>query len=187
MSLKTQSAAGQFRQERQIFPSSEMSSFLPHSETILGHQAKSLFNRDDRSNFYAGGERLTLTAASLAKVRQLHEANDCLQRQIANCEKGLGVAADPLSVHAEIEHCHLMIARNTGEILNIYSMNESRLRRIAELEAQNLQLEKNMVDSQGLFISTRDMNQRTQHAIEFFLNKSTFERNTEELRNLSKE
>lgn len=155
------------------------------SESILGYQAKSYVNREDRSFFYGGQERLTLLSCHLQRVRELHEANDKLQRQIVKCEKELVNAEDPLSFHAEIEHCQVMIARNTGEILNIYSMNESRIRRISELEVQNIELTQNMDSIQSKFISSKDLNDRTQHATEFFLNKATYERNVEEIRHLT--
>ena len=176
--------ANQPQVESQIFQKPDPAQ-LAGSDTILAHHAKHFFTREERSNFYAGQDRLTLQSGNLDRVRELQEANDGLQRQIATCEKDLKNTTDPLALLAEIEHCHIMIARNTGEILNVYSMNESRLRRIAELEAQNLELHQNMSDSQGQFISTRDMTMRTQHAAEFFLNKATYERNIEELRSLS--
>ena len=170
--------------ESQVFQKPE-AVHVAGSDSILAHSARHYFTREERSNFYAGQERLTLLPGNLKRVRDLHDANDDLQRQIVKCEKDLETATDPLLIHAEIEHCHIMIARNTGEILNIYSMNEARLRRISELEAQNLELEKNMNETQTQFISTRDMNLRTHHANEFFLNKATFERNHEELRILN--
>lgn len=177
-------AANQPQVESQVFQKADPAQ-IAGSETILAHHAKHFFTREERSNFYAGQDRLTLQNGNLDRVRELQEANDGLQRQISKCEKELKNTNDPLALLAEIEHCHIMIARNTGEILNVYSMNEARLRRIAELEAQNLELHQNMSDSQGQFISTRDMNLRTQHAAEFFLNKATFERNVEELRTLT--
>lgn len=176
--------ANQPQVESQIFQKPDPAQ-LAGSDTILAHHAKHFFTREERSNFYAGQDRLTLQSGNLDRVRELQEANDGLQRQVATCEKDLKNTTDPLALLAEIEHCYIMIARNTGEILNVYSMNEARLRRIAELEAQNLELHQNMSDSQGQFISTRDMTMRTQHAAEFFLNKATYERNIEELRSLS--
>jgi hypothetical protein len=177
-------AASQPQLESQVFPKAEMSQ-SPASDNILSHHARHYFTREERTNFYAGNDRLSLLPECLKRVRELHDMNDSLQRQIAKCEKELETASDALAIHAEIEHCHIMIARNTGEILNIYSMNDSRLRRIAELESQNLELNKNMDSTQSSFISTRDMAQRTQHATDFFLNKATFERNTQELRRLN--
>jgi len=170
--------------ESQVFQKQEPAHIVG-SETIIAHHAKTFFTREERANFYAGQDRLTLQTGNLDRVRELQEANDALQRQIANCEKDLKNTTDPLALLGEMEHCHIMIARNTGEILNVYSMNDARLRRIAELEAQNLELHQNMTDSQGQFIATKDMTLRTQHAAEFFLNKATYERNTEELRSLS--
>lgn len=183
--MKAQNTAQQ-QVEAQVFQKPEVSlNAKAGTETILGHHAKHYFTREERANFYAGQDRLTLQARTLERVRELQEANDALQRQITKCEKEIQTCSDPLALLAEIEHCHIMVARNTGEILNVYAMNEARLRRIAELEAQNLELQQNMSDSQGQFISTRDMNLRTQHASEYFLGKTTYERNLEELRFLT--
>src|SRR5580700_2455096 len=94
---------------------------------VLIANPASLFNHDDRAQFYTGQDRMTLQARQIQKVRELQETNDNLQRQIARNEKALVHAEDPLSILAEIEHCNIMIARNAGEILNIHSQNERRL------------------------------------------------------------
>ncbi|NDD58235.1 MAG: hypothetical protein EBZ47_03145 [Chlamydiae bacterium] len=155
------------------------------TDHILSHQAKQFFIRDERHEFYGGKDRKSLQSSSLIRVRELHEANDNLQRQIERCQQELLQSQDPLSIHAEIEHCEIILARNTGEILNIYSVNEARLRRISELQARNLELEEQMRNSQNQFISTRDMNERTQFATDFFLHKSTHDRNLSEIKLLS--
>jgi hypothetical protein len=115
----------------------------------------------------------------------LQESNDSLQRQISRNEKEVLHSEDALSILAEIEHCNIMIARNTGEILNIYTQNEKRLQRIMELEAQNINLQQKMSDTQGEFITCHDMSQRTKFAAEFFTTKAQYERNLVEIRELN--
>lgn len=144
-------------------------------------------SQDDRAVFYTGQDRLSLQRANVQRVRELHEANDQLQRQIMKNEKDLLSSSDPLTILAEIEHCNIIIARNTGEILNIYSQNEARLKRIKELEALNLDLQQEMSDMQGKFITTHDMHQRTTCAAAYFLSKATYEKNLIEIRELSQE
>lgn len=140
---------------------------------------------DNRSDFYTGEDRLTLQISQIQRVRDLQETNDNLQREIRMKEKMLSNSSDPLSVLADMEHCNIMIARNTGEILKIHTQNEARLRRIAELEEQNIRLEKEMVIMQGKFITTHDMQQRTKYAAEFFLTKASMEKNIAELAELN--
>jgi hypothetical protein len=107
--------------------------------------------------------------------------NDNLQREISRKERLLLGAADPLAISADIEHAKIMLARNTGEILKIYTEDEERRRRIAELEAQNIRLRADMVSTQSKFISDHDMQHRTRHAAEFFLSKSKLEKNIAEI------
>jgi uncharacterized protein (DUF849 family) len=108
-----------------------------------------------------------------------------LQRQVTRNQKELAHVEDRLSILAEIEHCNIIIARNTGEILNIYTQNENRLKRILELEAQNINLQQEMSDTQCKFITSLQMSQRTQFAAEFFVTKSQYERNLTEIRELN--
>ena len=148
--------------------------------TIFTHE-------DDRAEFYTGKERMTLQMRSVKRVRELQESNDNLQRQVTRNEKELSNSEDRLSVLAEIEHCKIIISRNTGEIVNIYTNNENRLRRIAELEAQNINLQQDMSDTQGKFITCHDMAQRTKFAAEFFLTKTQLEKNIAEINDLSQQ
>lgn len=157
----------------------------PH--TLIANPVNRLFSHDDRAEFYTGSERITLQMKQIQKVRELQESNDNLQRQATQNEKELARAEDPLATLAEIEHCNIMIARNTGEILNIYSQNEKRLKRITELEAHNLNLQQEMSDTQGKFITCQEMSQRTKVATEFFHNKSQYEKNLAEIRELTHE
>jgi hypothetical protein len=156
-------------------------------KTFVVNPSNRLPAHDNRSEFYTGHERMTLQDSQVQRVRELQEINDNLQRQVSKNEKELLHSQDPLTVLAEIEHCNIMIARNTGEILNIYSQNETRLKRIAELEAENINLQQDMSDTQGKFITCHEMSQRTKYAAEFFLTKAHYERNSEEIRVLNQQ
>ncbi|MBI3236487.1 MAG: hypothetical protein HYZ48_02090 [Chlamydiales bacterium] len=147
--------------------------------------ANQLLSCDERAEFYTGHERMTLQTRQVQRVRDLQEVNDNLQRQVVKNEKELMHSQDPLTILAEIEHCNIMIARNTGEILNIYALNEARLKRIAELESENINLQQEMSDTQAKFITCHEMNQRTKFAAEFFLTKAKYEKNIAEIRELS--
>ncbi len=152
---------------------------------LIANPVTRLFNHDDRAEFYTGNERMTLQSRQIQRVRELQEFNDNLQRQVTQNEKALLHAEDPLTILAEIEHCNIMIARNTGEILNIYSQNEKRLKRITELEVQNIHLQQEMSDTQGQFITCHDMSQRTKFAAEFFVTKAQYEKNLVEIHELN--
>ncbi len=130
---------------------------------------------------------MSLQMSAVKRVRELQESNDNLQRQVARNEKEVLNAEDPLAILAEIEHCKIIIARNTGEIVNIYTNNENRLERIAALEAQNINLQQDMSDMQGKFITCHDMAQRTKFAAEFFLTKTRLEKNIAEINDLSQQ
>jgi hypothetical protein len=153
--------------------------------THIANPVTRLFTHADRADFYTGNERMSLQMRQIQRTRELQEANDNLQRQVTRSEKELLQADDPLSILAEIEHCNIMIARNTGEILNIYAQNEKRLTRIMELEAQNINLQQDVSDTQGKFITCRDMSQRTKFAAEFFITKAQLEKNLVEIRELN--
>jgi len=153
--------------------------------TLIINSAKRLFNHDDRAQFYTGQDRISLQLKQIQRVREMQEENDNLQRQINENERELLNSQDPLTILAEIEHCNIMIARNTGEILTIYTQNENRLRRIADLDAQNIKLQQDMTDMQGKFITCHDMHQRTKFASEFFMSKAIYEKNISEIRELS--
>jgi len=173
----------------------QVNSQAPHAEEhvhtadgqpmLISNPAKRLFSHDDRAQFYTGQDRNSLQLSSIQRVREMQEANDHLQRQIHENERSLSTSQDALAVLAEIEHCNIMIARNTGEILTIYNQNENRLRRIAELNAQNIKLVHEMTEMQGKFITCHDMQQRTQFASEFFMNKGLYEKNIMEISDLS--
>jgi len=141
---------------------------------------------DERAKHYTGEERLDLLNTQLHRVRELQEENDYLQREVINKEKAILSTTDPLPLLADIEHRKTMIARNTGEIVQIYSSNKERLKRVKELEAQNSQIQKDMIVSQSKFISTNNMDERTRSASEFFIMKATLERNLQEISNLTK-
>ncbi len=154
-------------------------------KVFVVNPANHLLSHDDRTEFYTGHERMTLQITQVQRVRELQEINDNLQRQVLKNEKELLHSQDPLTVLAEIEHWNIIIARNTGEIINIYALNEARLKRIAELEAENINLQQEMSDTQGKFITCYEMNQRTKYAADFFLTKAQYEKNVLEIRELS--
>jgi len=159
----------------------EMESVLTNSIS----KSSESFSNGDRAQFYAGHDRLNLQGASVERVRELQEENDHLQREISAKEEELVNCTDPLSILADIEHRKIIIARNTGEILKIYLRNEERIKRINELEAHNSRIQNEMMEMQGRFISTKDMDEKTKFASEFFILKSEIERNLGEITNLS--
>ncbi|MBS0621206.1 MAG: hypothetical protein JSS61_07110 [Verrucomicrobia bacterium] len=140
-----------------------------------------------RVEFYAGNDRMTLQGAQVERVRELQEANDNLQRQVLKNERDIVHSSDPLAIVAEIEHCNVMISRNTGEILTIHAQNEMRLKRIAELEMLNHNIQIEMSKTQERFAQSNDMNERTAIASEFFFSKAQFEKNVQEIVELSKQ
>lgn len=77
-----------------------------------------------------------------------------------------------------------MITRNAGELLSIYSDNESRLRRISALENKNINLQQDMSDVLGRVATRHEMHQKTQFAKEYFLKKAEYDRNTAEIQKL---
>lgn len=144
------------------------------------------FTHEERVEFYNGKERLTLQEDNLQKVRALQEANDALQRQILSKQKALSGPEDALTVLADIEHYNIMISRNLGEIINVYAQNEQRLKRLAHLEAQNENLKQEMLDTQHRFSHCHEMQLRSKIAAEFFLAKTYFQNNLEEIEVLNR-
>jgi len=175
----------QAQQQTQVQKTAEAVTSKEGQPTLLANPVNRLFSHDDRAEFYTGGERMSLQMRQIQRVRELQESNDNLQRQVQRNEKELLLAEDPLTILAENEHCNIMIARNTGEILNIYTQNEKRLKRIMELEAENINLSQDMSDTQGKFITCHEMSQRTKIAAEFFVSKAQFEKNLAEIRELN--
>lgn len=163
----------------------EHASRVEGQKTFAVNSPNRLFSHEDRTQFYTGYERMSLPLGQVQRVRELQEANDDLQRQVMKNEKELLHAHDALTILSEVERCNIMIARNTGEILNIYAVNEARLRRIAELEAQNINLQGEMGDIQGQFITCHEMNQKTKYAAEFFAKKTEYDKNLLEIRHLN--
>lgn len=155
------------------------------SEPVVNFAEKQSFKQDDLSKFYTGQDRLSLQSFNLQRVRELQENNDNLQRDILKKEKEVLNSADPLSILADIEHCRIMIARNTGEILKIYSQNDARLKRIQELEAENVRLKEEIIDMRDQFIQTHEVHARTKHAMEFFIMKEKIEKNAAEIYELN--
>lgn len=140
-----------------------------------------------RVEFYNGSDRSSLQLRQIHRVRELQEINDNLQRQVRENEISLPTSSDPLSVIAQIEQCNILISRNTGEILNIHIQNERRLHRIAQLEAQNIDLQQEISDNQSKFSACQEIVARSQHASDFFLARAQYEKNLNEIRHLSQE
>lgn len=153
--------------------------------TLIEHPTIKFFSHDERAEFYTGKERVTLQAQQIQRVRALQEANDHLQRQVEQNQKALAHSEDPLAILADIEHCSIMISRNAGEILNIYTQNELRLKRLALLEEKNTMLMQELKDTQAKFINSHEMKQRTKFAAEFFHAKAHYENNLKEIRELN--
>lgn len=162
----------------------EMEAVLAESVSAPAAAAPTSVSSLDRTEFYAGRDRLNLQGESVQRVRELQEENDHLQREISVKEEELKSCTDPLSILADIEHRKIIIARNTGEILKIYLRNEERMKRIKELENHNSKIQSEMMEMQGRFISTKNMEEKTTFASEFFVLKSEIERNLQEISNL---
>src|SRR5579885_2030573 len=81
-------------------------------------------SQQERLLFYSGQESSSLTSGSMRRVRDLQCANDELQRKIATLRHECSLSEDPLKIMNDIEYCNATIARNTGEILNIFNQNE---------------------------------------------------------------
>jgi hypothetical protein len=153
---------------------------------VVSDTLQTIFNNEDhRAKFYTGRERLDLQASQVQRVRALQEENDHLQREITSREKELLESKDPLIILADIEHRRAIIARNTGEILNIYTKNEERLRKMEHLAAENSKIKEEMKSMQLKFINTNNMDEKTKFASDYFIMRSTIERNTQELTELS--
>jgi len=163
----------------------EMEAVLAESAKNATNSAANSFSTIERAQFYAGHDRLALQGSSVQRVRELQEENDHLQREISAKEGELAGGQDPLAILADEEHRKIIIARNTGEILKIYLRNEERIKRIKELETQNVRVQKEMMEMQGHFISTKDMEEKTKFASEFFVMKSEIERNLQEINELN--
>lgn len=158
---------------------------LGKSDVIVSRPFHEVFTNEEREKFYTGYEGLELQNAQIHRVRELQHENDLLQREIVAKEFEVTQCVDPLSLLADIEHRQTMIARNTGEILKIYRVNEERLKAIIDLEKQNIKLNADLVTSQSKFIATNDMQQRTQIASEYFVVKASLERNLTTILELS--
>ena len=154
---------------------------------VKADKAQTVSSKQDLNNrfeFYVGKERMTLRNEDLQRIRELQDANDQLQRQVAIQKQELFQVADSLKLSAEIEQSMCMIARNAGEVLSIYSDNESRLRRISALEDKNINLQQDMSDVLGRVATCHEMQQKTQFAKEYFLKKAEYDRNTAEIQRL---
>lgn len=157
---------------------------IPEVKADKAQTVSSKQDLNSRFEFYVGKERMTLRNEDLQRIRELQDANDQLQRQVAIQKQELFQVADSLKLSAEIEQSMCMIARNAGEVLSIYSDNESRLRRISALEDKNINLQQDMSDVLGRVATCHEMQQKTQFAKEYFLKKAEYDRNTAEIQRL---
>ncbi len=154
-------------------------------EVEMKKAAQKNFSNKERAQFYHGHDRLELQGTQVQRVRELQEENDHLQRDISAKEREISETADPLAILADIEHRKIIIARNTGEILKIYLKNEERIKRVKNLESHNTRIQNDMMDMQGQFITTKDMEDKTKFASDFFILKSEMERNIQEIDTLN--
>ncbi len=186
---KTQVKAPVVQGRKQEEIKNEMEAILAESAKLSPNSAANTtqnFSAGDRAQFYAGHDRLNLQGPSVQRVRELQEENDHLQREISAKEEEVVDCCDPLVILADIEHRKIIIARNTGEILKIYLKNEERIKRINELETRNVHIQNEMMEMQGRFISTKDLDEKTKFASEFFVMKSEIECNLDEIKELNK-
>lgn len=147
-------------------------------ETVIASPKQHVNNRFE---FYVGKEKMTLRNNDLQRIRELQDANDQLQCQVAIQKRDLLQATDSLKLAAEIEQSTCIIARNAGEILSIHSENEARLRRIGELEDKNINIQQDMTDILGKVTTCHDMHQKTKFAKEYFVKKAEYDRNIAEI------
>lgn len=134
-------------------------------------------SQQERLLFYTGQESSALTCSSIRRVRDLQCANDELQRKIATLRHECSSSEDPLKIMNDIEYCNATIARNTGEILNVFTQNEKRLAKIAELERQNINLQQEITDNMSAFATVVEQDKKTRFASEYFNAKSSFDNN----------
>lgn len=156
----------------------------PIAEVKIEKTATAKQHANNRFDLYSGKEKMTLRSDDLQRIRELQDANDQLKRQVSSQKKELFQAADSLKLSAEIEQTMCIIARNSGEILSIYSDNESRLRRISELEERNIHLQEDMSDVLGKIATCYDMHQKTKLSKGYFLKKAEHDRNAAEIQRL---
>lgn len=159
----------------------------PVALNILSHEFAHKTSKQEIVEFYTGKDRMTLQVKNIHRVRELQENNDHLQRQVRENEISLSTSHDPLTIIAQIEQCNILISRNTGEILNIHIQNDRRLARIAQLEAENINLQQDITDFQGKFSNCHEINDRAGFASEFFLARAQYEKNVMEIRELSQQ
>jgi hypothetical protein len=159
---------------------------MPQEEIISNPsiQAQPHFNAAEQSQ---NREIKFFSQANMRKIQELQAANDELHRQIVQLEKDINHSSDALTFIAERERCHILIARNSGEIAKIHAENEERLRRIAELEGRNKRLAIEKVAERDSFMDIRDPYERAKHASKFFLTQSRLEKNADEIFELNQE
>lgn len=141
-----------------------------HAQHHVSHQ--------DKVRFFSGEETTsTLPLSSMRRVRELQTANKEIQRQIEHLRHECSLSSEPLRILNEIEHANSTVAKNTGEILNIFTQNEKRLARIADLEQQNINLQQEITDTMSSFSANSEQDKKTEFASGYFKAKSTYDNN----------
>jgi hypothetical protein len=138
----------------------------------------------DKMLFFSGAESALLPVSWLQRVRELQTSNDELQRQVASLRHECSLSADPLKIMNDIQYATSTIAKNTGEILNLFRQNEKRLAHIAEIERQNLNLQQEITDTMSSFGSNNQQDKQTEFAAGYFNAKSSYENNAFTLQQL---
>lgn len=128
-----------------------------------------------------------LSQTNMRRIQELQTANDELHRQIVQLEKDMNHSADALSLVAERERCHILIARNSGEIAKIHTENEERIRRIGELEGKNKRLVVEKATHRENFMDIRDPHERVKQASNYLLTQSHLQKNADEIFELNQE
>lgn len=156
-------------------------------ENIEVAQKARYVSNDQMVYFFNGNDCRKLQNADRKRVRELQDANDSIQRQIAQIDHDVKHSKDGLTLLAEKERLLIMIARNTGEILKIHVENDRRIARIAEIERENIMLKEAIIDQRIKFIDTRNLHGRCKCAADFFLTESKIGKNSTELVDLTLE
>ncbi len=139
----------------------------------------------EKLKFFSGEEtNSSLPLSAQRRVRELQTGNKELQRQIAHLKHECSLSSDPLHIMNEIENANSTVAKNAGEILNIFTQNEKRLARIAELEKQNINLQQEITDNMAAFASISEQDKKSGFASGYYSARSTYENNLATLHQL---
>lgn len=131
----------------------------------------------EKAKFYSGEESVSLPSSALKRVRDLQAANDELQRHIAALRHDCSLSQDPLKIMNDIGYAQATVARNTGEIMNIFLQNEKRLAQIAELEKHNINLQQEITDTMSAFGVHNEQEKKIHCATGYFSAKTNLDHN----------